>query len=301
MTLPGFVLLDKPEGDTSFKTLFPLKRLFATGRVGHAGTLDLRASGLIVAAVGRATRLLPYVERSDKVYTFKIHLGYETDTLEWDGNLVAQGEPLQIGNEAFEAALKDFLGEQLQVPPNYSAIKIGGVRASDISLKGRQVELKPRKIRIDVLRSLGRALPTAGEAGRSFAAFCVECKCSKGTYIRALCRDLGRRLGTFGSVSQIRRTAIGDIQVSRAQAPSALSEGSLIPVQEIVPFPVLTLSPTEIQTLRNGNWLPYAGEIQGLGEDGLLFAASSEGQVQTLCRFEPGRISPKLFLGQDEV
>lgn len=301
MTLPGFVLLDKPEGDTSFKTLFPLKRLFETRRVGHAGTLDLRASGLIVAAVGRATRLLPYVEAADKVYTFRLHLGYETDTLEWDGDLTAQGEPLQLSDEAFERALQSFLGEQLQVPPNYSAIKIGGVRASDMSLRGKQVELKPRKIRIDALRSLGRVAPTAGETGRSFAAFGVECKCSKGTYIRALCRDLGRKLGTFGSVSKIRRTAIGNLQVSSANLPEGLNSAALVPVEKIVHFPVLKFSDQEIQALRNGNWLPFKGDIPGLGSDKLLFAAGENGAVQTLCRFEPGRISPKFFLGEDEA
>ena len=92
MTPSGFVLLDKNPGDTSFKALFPLKRVFSTKRVGHAGTLDLRASGLIVAAIGRATRLLPFVEAKDKCYTFRLHLGYETDTLEWDGDVVAQDE-----------------------------------------------------------------------------------------------------------------------------------------------------------------------------------------------------------------
>ena len=92
MTPSGFVLLDKNPGETSFKALFPLKRVFSTKRVGHAGTLDLRASGLIVAAIGRATRLLPFVEAKDKCYTFRLHLGYETDTLEWDGDVVVQGE-----------------------------------------------------------------------------------------------------------------------------------------------------------------------------------------------------------------
>mgnify|MGYP003467110649 FL=1 len=92
MTHPGFVLLDKPAGDTSFKALFPLKRLFGTRRIGHAGTLDLRASGLIIAAVERATRLLPFIEVADKTYRFKLHLGFETDTLEWDGKLVFHGK-----------------------------------------------------------------------------------------------------------------------------------------------------------------------------------------------------------------
>jgi tRNA pseudouridine55 synthase len=95
----GFILLDKAAGETSFKALFPLKRVFCTKRVGHAGTLDLRASGLIIAATGRATRLLPYVEAKDKCYTFRLHLGYETDTLEWDGDVVEQDESCHPGAE----------------------------------------------------------------------------------------------------------------------------------------------------------------------------------------------------------
>ena len=119
MALSGFILLDKVAGETSFKALFPLKRVFCTKRVGHAGTLDLRASGLIIAATGRATRLLPYVEAKDKCYTFRLHLGYETDTLEWDGDVVAQDEravdaataancTLAVNRDALESVLPQF-------------------------------------------------------------------------------------------------------------------------------------------------------------------------------------------------
>ena len=101
MALSGFILLDKVAGETSFKALFPLKRVFCTKRVGHAGTLDLRASGLIIAATGRATRLLPYVEAKDKCYTFRLHLGYETDTVEWDGDVVEQDESCHPGAEGY--------------------------------------------------------------------------------------------------------------------------------------------------------------------------------------------------------
>ena len=131
MTPSGFVLLDKNPGETSFKALFPLKRVFSTKRVGHAGTLDLRASGLIVAAIGRATRLLPFVEAKDKCYTFRLHLGYETDTLEWDGDVVAQGDARAINRAALEAVLPQFTGDIDQIPPRYCAVKIDGRRASD--------------------------------------------------------------------------------------------------------------------------------------------------------------------------
>ena len=233
MTHPGFVLLDKPAGDTSFKALFPLKRLFGTRRIGHAGTLDLRASGLIIAAVERATRLLPFIEVADKTYRFKLHLGFETDTLEWDGKLLFQGEAKEITEESLKQILPDFLGEQEQVPPNYSAIKINGVRASDLTHRGRNVTLSSRKIRIDSLVCLGKSSTQLEETGKSFAVFDMECRCSKGTYIRALCRDLGHALGTYGCVSEIRRTAIGNISVENAVLTSELSLSSLLSVDKI--------------------------------------------------------------------
>ena len=217
MSSSGFVLLDKIAGETSFKALFPLKRVFCTKRVGHAGTLDLRASGLIIAATGRATRLLPYIEAKDKCYTFRLHLGYETDTLEWDGEVVEQDDrSLSVTRADLEAVLPQFIGDIDQVPPNYSAVKIDGHRESDLANRGREIELKPRRIHIESLKVVGEGLVTEGCTGKSFATFDLECNCSKGTYIRSLGRDLARALGTCGCVSMIRRHRIGDVTVDRA-------------------------------------------------------------------------------------
>ncbi len=159
MRSSGFVLLHKPAGVTSFQALFPLKKIFKTKRIGHAGTLDLRASGLIIAGVERATRLLPYIESADKVYTFRLHLGFLTDTLEWDGELIEQGKPISIGEADLESILPSFRGLIQQVPPNYSAIKIKGVRASDLSLQGKEFELKSRSVSIYDLKIIGKCEP----------------------------------------------------------------------------------------------------------------------------------------------
>ena len=224
MSSSGFVLLDKIAGETSFKALFPLKRVFCTKRVGHAGTLDLRASGLIIAATGRATRLLPYIEAKDKCYTFRLHLGYETDTLEWDGEVVEQDDrSLSVTRADLEAVLPKFIGDIDQVPPNYSAVKIDGHRASDLANRGREIELKPRRIHIESLKVVGEGLVTEGCTGKSFATFDLECNCSKGTYIRSLGRDLARALDTCGCVSMIRRHRIGDVTVDRAVRGDALN------------------------------------------------------------------------------
>jgi tRNA pseudouridine55 synthase len=321
----GFVLLDKIAGETSFKALFPLKRVFSTKRVGHAGTLDLRASGLIIAATGRCTRLLPFIEAKDKCYSFRLHLGYETDTLEWDGEVVEQderefgvrnsefgiddscchpgaaGDRIQgITREALEQVLPQFSGDIEQIPPKYCAVKINGVRASDLMERGRNIELKPRKIHISELKVIGEGEVTEGCSGKEFATFDLICECSKGTYIRALGRDIGRALGTYACVSQIRRHRIGNVTLDKAVRGENLTRENLLPVDAVLDFPVVRLTPEQVAVIRQGNWLPWKEKIEGVGPEGHVFAADMQGEVLSLCFYEPGRIKPKFYLGEDE-
>jgi tRNA pseudouridine55 synthase len=296
----GFVLLDKIAGETSFKALFPLKRVFSTKRVGHAGTLDLRASGLIIAATGRCTRLLPFIEAKDKCYSFRLHLGYETDTLEWDGEVVEQDErTLAITREALEAVLPQFTGDIEQVPPKYCAVKINGVRASDLMERGRNIELKPRKIHIGELKVIGEGEVTEGCSGKEFATFDLICECSKGTYIRALGRDIGRALGTYACVSQIRRHRIGNVTLDKAVRGENLTRENLLPVDAVLDFPVVRLTDEQVAVIRQGNWLPWKEKVEGVGPEGHVFAANMQGEVLSLCHYEPGRIKPKFYLGED--
>ncbi len=325
MSSSGFVLLDKIAGETSFKALFPLKRVFCTKRVGHAGTLDLRASGLIIAATGRATRLLPYIEAKDKCYTFRLHLGYETDTLEWDGEVVSVDERLETRDESgchpgaegdriqcgvpsvtradLEAVLPQFIGDIDQVPPNYCAVKINGHRASDLANRGREIELKPRRIHIESLKVVGEGLVTEGCTGKSFATFDLECNCSKGTYIRSLGRDLARALGTCGCVSMIRRHRIGDVTVDRAVRGDALTPEHLLPVDQVLDFPVVRLNDDQVKAIRLGNWVPWRTPVENLsttpGAEKFVFTADKDGAVIGLGVYDPGRICPKFFLGDD--
>lgn len=301
MTPSGFVLLDKNPGDTSFKALFPLKRVFSTKRVGHAGTLDLRASGLIVAAIGRATRLLPFVEAKDKCYTFRLHLGYETDTLEWDGYVVAEGDRSHVADRAaLESILPQFIGDIDQIPPRYCAVKIDGRRASDWAERGKDFEMKPRRIHIESLKIVGKGGVTEGCSGKCFATFDLECVCSKGTYIRSLGRDLARALGTYGCVSLIRRHRIGNITLDRAVKGENLTAENLVPVDKVLDYPVLRLAEDGLAVIRRGNWLPWKNNVEGIGPEGYVFVARENGEVLSLCRFEPGRIWPKYFLGGDD-
>lgn len=300
MSNSGFVLLDKIAGETSFKALFPLKRVFSTKRVGHAGTLDLRASGLIIAATGRCTRLLPFIEAKDKCYSFRLHLGYETDTLEWDGEVVEQGEALALTREKLEAVLPQFTGDIEQIPPKYCAVKINGVRASDLMERGRNIELKPRKIRISELKVIGEGEVTEGCSGKEFATFDLICECSKGTYIRALGRDIGRALGTYACVSQIRRHRIGNVTLDKAVRGENLTRENLLPVDAVLDFPVVRLTDEQVAVIRQGNWLPWKEKVEGVGPEGHVFAANMQGEVLSLCFYEPGRIKPKFYLGEDE-
>ena len=300
MSNSGFVLLDKIAGETSFKALFPLKRVFSTKRVGHAGTLDLRASGLIIAATGRCTRLLPFIEAKDKCYSFRLHLGYETDTLEWDGEVVEQGEPKTITREDVERVLPQYTGDIEQIPPKYCAVKINGVRASDLMERGRNIELKPRKIHISELKVLGEGGVTEGCSGKEFATFDLICECSKGTYIRALGRDIGRALGTYACVSQIRRHRIGNVTLDKAVRGDALTRENLLPVDAVLDFPVVRLTDEQVATIRQGNWLPWKIPVEGVGPEGNVFAANEQGEVLSLCFYEPGRIKPKFYLGEDD-
>ena len=342
MSNSGFVLLDKIAGETSFKALFPLKRVFSTKRVGHAGTLDLRASGLIIAATGRCTRLLPFIEAKDKCYSFRLHLGYETDTLEWDGEVVEQDErEFGVRNSEFsvdkegvilsktkcslfdhlatcclsghdprmgrrisradvERVLPQFTGDIEQIPPKYCAVKINGVRASDLMERGRSIELKPRKIHISELKVIGEGEVTEGCSGKEFATFDLICECSKGTYIRALGRDIGRALGTYACVSQIRRHRIGNVTLDKAVRGENLTRENLLPVDAVLDFPVVRLTPEQVAVIRQGNWLPWKEKIEGVGPEGHVFAADMQGEVLSLCFYEPGRIKPKFYLGEDE-
>lgn len=195
----GWLVLDKPYGITSNEALGKIKRIFSPEKVGHAGTLDPRASGLLPVAFGEATKTVPFVMDGRKVYRFEVTWGVETNTDDTEGDVVATSD-LRPDAEAIQAILPEFTGEIMQVPPKFSAIKIGGERAYDLARDGEEVEIEARPIdmhRLDLVecRDANRAI--------------FEAECGKGTYVRALARDLGRRLGTCGHVTELRRLLVG--------------------------------------------------------------------------------------------
>lgn len=194
----GWLALDKPVGLTSTQAVSRLKRIYNAQKAGHAGTLDPLASGILPVAFGEATKTVPFVQDGEKAYRFTVRWGVETDTDDSDGRMTRESAARPERAE-IEALLPQFIGEILQTPPQFSAIKIAGERAYDLAREGERVELKPRAVKI---RSL-----TLIDASRDEATLTMEC--GKGAYVRALARDLGQALGCFGHVTALRRTRVG--------------------------------------------------------------------------------------------
>jgi len=261
----GLILLDKTAGVTSCNALFPIRKIFKTRRVGHAGSLDLRASGLIVAAVGRATRLLPFVEAGEKTYSFTAHFGYSTVTDEWDGELLEQDEDTTpISEDEVRQILPQFVGEIDQVPPDFSAIKLNGKRASDLKRKGRDVELKARKITIRDLRFEGLAEVPAGATGKIRSSYKFSCDCSKGTYIRSLAYDIGKVLGCGAHLIALERTQAGKFKIENSVKLENLDIATnLINPLEVLSQAQINVNSTELTKIKNGVAFHHVGTPDG--------------------------------------
>jgi tRNA pseudouridine55 synthase len=206
-TVDGLVLLDKPENITSFSVLGTLKRDVGTKKVGHTGTLDKFASGLLVVLTGNYTRFAEYVTGMSKEYTAVFEFGRQTETLDPEGAVVATGPIPSLGE--IEKKLPEFTGNILQKPPEFSAIHLDGKRAHEIARAGGRPEMPERRVTIGSIRILAYEEPFLR----------VSVACGKGTYIRSLARDLGRALGTCGYVTGLRRTAVGTFHVQDAIRP----------------------------------------------------------------------------------
>ncbi|HEX2216481.1 MAG TPA: tRNA pseudouridine(55) synthase TruB [Xanthobacteraceae bacterium] len=215
----GWVVLDKPVGMTSTHAVAVVKRAFKAKKAGHAGTLDPLASGILPIALGEATKTVPFVMEGRKAYRFTVRWGIETDTDDAEGTPVAQSDA-RPDAEAIRAALPRFTGAIMQTPPKYSAVKIAGERAYDLARAGEEVAIEPRAVEIGRLELA--ATPDADHAE-------FQAECGKGTYVRALARDLGRTLGTHGHVVALRRTAVGPFSESIAVGLEGLPAGDDAP------------------------------------------------------------------------
>ena len=291
----GWVVLDKPVGMTSTHAVSVVRRLFSAKRAGHAGTLDPLATGCLPIALGEATKTVPFIVESGKTYRFTVRWGEERDTDDAEGRAVAQS-----AERPSEAAIRDllprFTGVIAQVPPRFSAIKVEGERAYDLARDGEAVELAARPVAIDRL-----ALTDTPDRDHSV----LETDCGKGTYVRALARDLGRTLGCFGHVSALRRTRVGPfgeadmISLERLTAlchRAASGEGSLaeaiLPVETALDdIPALAVSRADAAKLQRGQAVLLRGRDAPILRGTVYVTAS--GELIALAESDRGEIVPK--------
>ena len=269
----GILLVDKPTDWTSSDVVAKLRGVLHEKRIGHSGTLDPMATGLLVVFVGRATRAVEFAESQEKRYLASLRLGLATDTQDITGNRIS-GEPREISEAELERTLALFRGDIQQIPPMYSAIKVGGKKLYEIARRGGEVERKPRPVHIRELRLLGRE----GED------WLLDVTCSKGTYIRTLCHDIGQSLGCGGCMSALRRVRAGEFSIENActldQVREAADRGEaeklLLPVDSLFrQDPALSLNARDEKRIRSGGVFPVAvqdGQYRTYGSDGAFLA-----------------------------
>ena len=284
----GILLVDKPQDWTSFDVAAKLKGLCHTRRIGHSGTLDPMATGLLVMFLGRATRAVPFAENHTKRYIASLRPGVVTDTQDITGRIL-ESRSCSVSPAELEEALASFRGVIEQIPPMYSAIQINGKRLYDIARRGGEVERKARSVTIHELKLLGQT-----EEGD----YLLDVLCSKGTYVRTLCHDIGRKLGCGACLSSLRRTEVGTFRVEQAHtmeeliaaAESGSIEKLILGVDALFPdMKKMTVSAEQERKIRCGNaveteaenseYLAYSasGELLMLGraEDGVLYTIKS--------------------------
>ncbi len=271
----GVLVVDKPIGLTSHDVVQIIRRGTGIRRAGHTGTLDPRASGVLVVLIGPAVRLSEYVSASDKRYQATIRLGSSTDTYDAEGIVTSTNEDLEISEEEFDGILQKFVGEIQQVPPPYSAVKVKGKKAYEMARQGEEVDLEPRMINVYSLEILEWVPPEV----------VVDVYCSSGTYVRSLANDLGIELGTGAHLIGLRRTKSGRFTLRDAVPLRRLKESfdagdwyrHLIPAAEaLADWPMIELNGDEVELVRHGHRIPAdhdaKGMVRGVSQQGDLVA-----------------------------
>lgn len=273
--ISGVLVIDKPVGLTSHDVVQIVRKGTNIRRAGHTGTLDPRASGVLVVLIGPAVRLSEYVSASDKRYQAIVRLGSSTDTYDSEGEITQTSSPDEVTEELFENALQNFIGEIEQVPPPYSAVKVKGRKAYEMARKGEEVDLEPRIIQVHSLELLEWAPPEA----------VIDVYCSSGTYVRSLANDLGNVLGCGAYLIGLRRTKSGRFTL-RDSVPlnklrEAFDDGSwyqyLIPAAEALSdWPSVELDVEQVDAVRHGHRIPADEKlgklVRGISEQGELIA-----------------------------
>ena len=280
----GIIIIDKPTGWTSMDVCAKLRGILREKRIGHAGTLDPMATGVLPVFVGRATKAVQFAENGRKEYRAVLKLGTVTDTQDTTG-AVLEAHPVTVGADEVRAALEHFTGELLQLPPMYSALKVNGQKLYDLARQGKTVERKPRAITVYELELLEQSAPDE---------FALRVVCSKGTYIRTLCHDLGEYLGCGGCMAALRRTRSGSFSVENARRIGELTRAdrdTLLPADTLFSAAAsLTLTAAQEKRCRCGN--PFRtdapdGETRFYSENGEFLAIGrvANGEAVTVKSF----------------
>lgn len=280
----GILIVDKPRDWTSQDVVSKLRGVFHERRIGHGGTLDPMATGVLPVFVGRATRGVEFFEHAEKVYCARLRLGRITDTQDSSGTILEQRE-VQVREEDMLKVLEQFQGEISQIPPMYSAIKIGGKKLYELARAGKEVERKPRQITVFSLT--GKQISTE--------EWELLIHCSKGTYVRTLCHDIGQALGCGACMTALRRVKAGNYPIEQSIpldeiVASENPEALLLPIDSMfASYPKLILTPAQEKCCRNGASFTYSGEgtYRIYGQDGSFLALSQvqEGKLCTIKSF----------------
>ena len=282
--ISGILLLDKPEGVTSFEVVRRVRRVLKVRKVGHLGTLDPFATGLLPLCLGEATKLVPFLMPQPKTYRAVVKLGEETDTQDLTGEVVARSQNLPAPEEVYRVAAR-FVGEIQQIPPMYSALHYQGERLYKLARRGEKVDRKPRQVVIHRLEVEEVALPLVT----------ITVICSQGTYIRTLAADLGAAVGCGGHLAALRRLAVGDFKVEQALPLAALKEAApeelrarVISLMDCLPgMRPVQVGPDQTRLLRQGRALPWAGNDLAVGEQVRVLAAQELVAVACVRRSAP--------------
>lgn len=292
MDTDGLIVVDKPAGMTSHDVVARVRRLAKTRRVGHGGTLDPMATGVLIIGVNRATRLLTYVIGSGKSYTATIRLGESTVTDDAEGDVTSRASTAGVTDEAVRAGLAAQVGEIDQVPSAVSAIKVNGQRAYKRVRDGEDVDLPARRVtvsRLDVLdiRRIGE--PDVIDVD-------VDVTCSSGTYIRAIARDLGAVLGVGGHLTALRRTAVGDLTLAEAATLAELEERA----PDVIGLPMADAARRAFRqrtaTVEEARVLSHGGPLEPVGIDGPYAVFNEAGEVLAIVSESSGRAKPEMVL-----
>lgn len=285
--LHGWVNLDKPLGMTSTQAIGRIRRFTDAQKLGHAGTLDPLATGILPIALGEATKTIPFVQDRDKVYRFTVQWGAATTTDDREGAVIKSSDARPTRQQILDL-LPRFMGEIEQVPPQFSAIKIDGERAYDLARAGEQVDIKPRLVEVYGLELLGMKADSAE----------FELACSKGTYVRSIARDMGEILGCFGHVSALRRLAVGNFTEETAisldefekMVQNSAPDQVLMPVETALDdIPALAMTASEITRIKQGQTLRLLSKqdldrltVAGIGQDSDLILAVGDNKPVAL-------------------